>query len=98
MASLDFQDNEFKPADEVFGQSVDNTNGHSRRPSFLSEASVENNEEREVTAQDKQTPQTNRKLPQINNSSDLFSPGSFFASRSGSLGQLGDDKIETRVL
>jgi hypothetical protein len=56
----------------------------------LSESSVKDLQEVKATesAEVLQTPQTNsRTLPSFQD--ELFSPGSFFASRSGNLGKLG---------
>jgi hypothetical protein len=71
-----------------------------KRLSFLSENSIVSNDQDAVQTVtespsdiEPQTPQNSRTMASVyQNSSELFSPGSFFASKSGNLGNLENDK------
>ena len=100
LGALIAEEEEFKPANELFGDDLEELEGssHQRRPSFLSassheKANAELPNDCATNPEPTQTPQTSRTMISVNNSADLFSPGNFFASRSGNLGQLGAQAI-----
>ena len=100
LGALLAEEEEFKPANELFSDELEELEGskRQRRPSFLSESSQEKADAElpnvgATNLEATKTPQTSRTMISVNNSADLFSPGNFFASRSGNLGQLGAQAI-----